>query len=150
LATQPQAEIVRIIDQLLDNDAFLNGSINVSHTPYCSKLNAYGFTDQVGGQMIVVPFGHSALRYFIKHILFYNLNFQQYVNDTNRNIGPLLAFVGTLFRWALQELSTGTFLQSAFDLSPARIAVDEGLYNVYTALSSEVRDALIADIYSGQ
>jgi hypothetical protein len=100
--------------------------------------------------MVVVPFGHSALRYFIKHVLFYNLNFQQYVNDTNRNIGPLLAFVATLFRWALQELSTGTFLQSSFDLSAARIAVDDGFSKVYTELSSEVREALIADIYSGQ
>ncbi|KAG1785084.1 uncharacterized protein HD556DRAFT_1459776 [Suillus plorans] len=107
LDTQPQAEIVHIINELLENDAFLNGSINV------------------GGQMIVVPFGHSALRYFIKHVLFYNLNFQQYVNDTNRNIGPLLAFIGMLFRWALQELST------------ARIAVDDGLSKVYTGLSSE-------------
>ncbi|KAG2052894.1 hypothetical protein BDR06DRAFT_972593 [Suillus hirtellus] len=107
LATQPQAEIVCIINELLDNNAFLNGSINV------------------GGHLIVVPFGHSTLRYFVKHVLFYNLNFQQYVNDTNRNIGPLLAFIGTLFRWALQELST------------ARIAMDEGFYNVYTALSSE-------------
>ncbi|KAG1903372.1 uncharacterized protein F5891DRAFT_977938 [Suillus fuscotomentosus] len=92
LATQPQAEIVRIIDQLLDNDAFLNGSINV------------------GGQMIVVPFGHSALRYFIKHILFYNLNFQH-------------------FRWDIVSVGTSGTVH--------RIAVDEGLYNVYTALSSE-------------
>jgi hypothetical protein len=103
--------------------------------------------DQVCGKVVNVAFGNIAVRYFIKHVLFHNLNYQQYISAT-RNLGPLLACIGTLFEWALQELSTGVFLDSSFDLSPARRSFDKKMLEVYTALPSDVRDALVADIYT--
>jgi hypothetical protein len=53
-----------------------------------------------------------------------------------------------LFKWALEELSTGVFLDSSFDLSPARRSFDKKRLEVYMALLSDVCDTLVADIYT--
>lgn len=150
LATQTQEEMEVTIRNLLQGDAFLNGDIEVSLTFFSlsEASNAHGLYHQVGGQTILgVPFGNRVVRHFMQHILFYQLNLQQYVGPS-RNLGALFAFIGTLFEWALRELSTGVFIPSDFDLSRARVAFDNKLSSLYRSMSSDVRSALVADIYA--
>ncbi|KAG1900228.1 uncharacterized protein F5891DRAFT_980503 [Suillus fuscotomentosus] len=107
LATQTQEEIELTVSNLLQGDAFLYGDI------------------KVGGETIVgVPFANRVVRHFAQHVLFHQLDLQEYVNPS-RDLGALFAFIGTLFEWALRELSTGVFIPSDFDLSRARVAFDE-------------------------
>ncbi|KAG2353113.1 hypothetical protein BDR07DRAFT_1489197 [Suillus spraguei] len=129
LVTQPKAVVASIVQHLLANDTFLNGLINV------------------GGQDVDVIFGNIAVRHFVRHVLFNHLNYQQYI-DATRNLKRLFSLVGTFFEWALQELSTGVFLASKFDLTPARTTYEEKLAKTYEQFTSDVRDALITDIYT--
>ncbi|KAG1832862.1 hypothetical protein DFJ58DRAFT_736266 [Suillus subalutaceus] len=130
LETQPQPEMVLIIRDLLQADAFLNGDI------------------EVGGQIMHgVPFANIVVRHFTQHVLFHQLKLHQYVSH-DRDLGALLAFIGTLFEWVLKELSTGVFLPRDFDLSPARVEFDKKLNGLYTSMASDVRNALVAGIYT--
>lgn len=87
------------------------------------------------------------MRHFVRHVLFHQLNLQQYVGPI-QDLGALLAFIGTSFEWALKELSTGTFIPSDFDMSSARLALDQKLSGLYKSMRSDVRSALVADIYA--
>ncbi|KAG1904329.1 uncharacterized protein F5891DRAFT_977191 [Suillus fuscotomentosus] len=65
LATQTQEEMEVTIRNLLQGDTFLNGDI------------------KVGGQTILgMPFGNRVVRHFMQHILFYQLNLQQYISPS--------------------------------------------------------------------
>lgn len=102
----------------------------------------------MGGQIIHgVRFANRAFRSFTQHVLFHQLNLKQYINS-NRNLGPLLAFIGTLFEWALRELWTGVFLPSDFDMSAARKAFDKKLNESYASMASDVRNAIVASIFT--
>ncbi|KAG1832257.1 hypothetical protein DFJ58DRAFT_848070 [Suillus subalutaceus] len=126
LETQPQPEMVLIIRDLLQADAFLNGDI------------------EVGGQIMHgVPFANIVVRHFTQHVLFHQLKLHQYVSH-DRDLGALLAFIGTLFEWVLKELSTGVFLPRDFDLSPARVEFDKKLNGLYTSMASD------ANVYAGK
>ncbi|KAG2129748.1 hypothetical protein DEU56DRAFT_758033 [Suillus clintonianus] len=111
LATQTQAEIVLTVQNLLQDNVFLNRDI------------------KVGGQTITVPFANKVVQCFMQHVLFHQFNLQQYVNS-GRNLRTLLAFIGTLFEWVLEELSTGIFISNDFDLPGARIAFNNKLNDV--------------------
>ncbi|KAG1901247.1 uncharacterized protein F5891DRAFT_1187950 [Suillus fuscotomentosus] len=130
LATQTQEEIELTVSNLLQGDAFLYGDI------------------KVGGETIVgVPFANRVVRHFAQHVLFHQLDLQEYVNPS-RDLGALFAFIGTLFEWALRELSTGVFIPSDFDLSRARVAFDEKLSGLYKSMRGDVRSVLVAGIYT--
>ncbi|KAG1830048.1 hypothetical protein DFJ58DRAFT_737125 [Suillus subalutaceus] len=120
LATKPKAETVLIIRDLLQDDAFLNGDI------------------VVGGQIIHdVPLANNVVQHFTQHVLFHQFQLHQYVSP-DRDLGALLAFIGTLFEWVLKELLTGVVLSSDFDLSPARIKFDQKLKGLYTSMASDI------------
>ncbi|KAG2060723.1 hypothetical protein BDR06DRAFT_1054372 [Suillus hirtellus] len=119
LATQTQEEIELTISNLLQGDAFLYGDI------------------KVGGETIVgVPFANRVVWHFAQHVLFHQLDLQEYVNPS-QDLGALFAFIGTLFEWALRELSTGVFIPSDFDLSHARVAFDEKLSGLYKSMRGD-------------
>lgn len=148
METQTKAEVGLTIDQLLVDEEFIKGDIEVVSHSSNSSFSCLGLYYQVGGQIIHdVPFANRALRSFAQHVLFHQLNLQQYISS-DRNLGALLAFIGTLFDWALRELKTGVFLPSDFDLSAARKALDKKLHQYYTSMASNVRDALVASIFT--
>lgn len=130
LATKPQDEMVLIIDDLVRDNAYLYGSL------------------EVGGQTIFgVPFANIMMQYFAQQVLFHHLNLQQYVSS-KRNLGGLLAFIATLFKWVFSQLSTGVYVKSDFSMSPERITFDNDLNKLYNSMDSDVRDALVAAIFT--
>lgn len=102
---------------------------------------------QVGGRLVRVPFGHPAVRDFMRHLLFHDLNYQRYTGGA-RNVRALLTLTCTLFARALNQFSTGIFMDDSFELNAPRRAYHNMLINLYDFMSEEQRLALIADIYT--
>ncbi|KAG2045826.1 hypothetical protein BDR06DRAFT_977927 [Suillus hirtellus] len=61
---------------------------------------------------------------------------EEYVNPS-QDLGALFAFIGTLFEWALRELSTGVFIPSDFNLSCTWMAFNEKLSGLYKSMRSD-------------
>jgi hypothetical protein len=80
--------------------------------------------------------------------LFHDLNYQRYTNGPPRSIKALPTCTGTLFAWAMNQLSTGIFMDDSFELNAPRQAYHTTLGNLYDSMSQEERLALTADIYT--
>ncbi|KAG1853018.1 hypothetical protein C8R48DRAFT_777373 [Suillus tomentosus] len=130
LTLQTQTETGIIIQNLLQHHNFLYGDINV------------------GGRLVRVPFGHPAVRNFIRHLLFHDLDYQRYTGGSARNVRALLTLTCTLFAWALNQFSTGIFIDDSFELNAPRQAYHRTLAVLYDSMSGEEHLALVADIYT--
>ncbi|KAG1852320.1 hypothetical protein C8R48DRAFT_676170 [Suillus tomentosus] len=97
LHTHSAPVIQLFVQGLIKDYAFLKGPITVR------------------GMVIDLLFGHQAVIGFVKHLLFHDRQYWRYISPT-RNLGPLLAYSGTLHAWALDEMSTGCFSALKFDV----------------------------------
>ncbi|KAG1895119.1 uncharacterized protein F5891DRAFT_1194463 [Suillus fuscotomentosus] len=94
------------VEGLIANDAFLHA------------------TQHVEGVATSVPFSHPAVIAFAAYLLYDSeFRYHQYIGE-DWNLLPLLTMITTLYRWALSERRTGTYIRS-FD--PGKISGTENL-----------------------
>ncbi|KAG1849400.1 hypothetical protein F4604DRAFT_1934899 [Suillus subluteus] len=99
---------------------------------------------QVNGQDVEVPFGIIGMRYHIRQLLCHDRRYKQFIGN-NRNIQPLYTFTGVLFKWALSEMSSGTFKDLDFKIADA-IEDHKHMVKLFETLTKEQIDALTAGV----
>jgi hypothetical protein len=83
----------------------------------------------------------------MRHLLFHDLNYQCYANGPPKSIKALLTLTGALFAWAMNQMSTGIFMDDSFELNAPRQAYHKTLVDLYNSMSREERLALTTDIF---
>ncbi|KAG1885373.1 hypothetical protein F4604DRAFT_1918063 [Suillus subluteus] len=130
LDTEKKVAIKGFIDKLLQNEAFLRGVIKASNF--------------VNRQDVEVPFWIIGMRYHIRQLLCHDRRYKQFIGN-NRNIQPLYTFTGVLFKWALSEMSSGTFKDLDFKIADA-IEDHKHMVKLFETLTKEQIDALTAGV----
>ncbi|KIK32300.1 hypothetical protein CY34DRAFT_111022, partial [Suillus luteus UH-Slu-Lm8-n1] len=126
LHTQTTPVVKLFVERLITDYQYLKGPI------------------QVRGVTIDLLFGHRAVIGFVKYLLFHDRQYWRYISST-QNVEPLLAYSSTLHTWALNEISSGSFIAIDFDIV-ARQPTYKVFVKLFRSLTADERDGLSAHI----